>query len=94
MNSTIKKVFLIIGILVLALLIWQLFFNEDGIIVTAYNSMASSVNNKFNSVAGGERELLPYWGSGQRDSATKVESQAGQNATAQNVGRNQGEGTD
>lgn len=62
MSKTVKKVFLIIGILVLCLIVWTLVFNEHGIMVTAYNSMASSVNKSWRNIAGGEDDLIPTWG--------------------------------
>ncbi len=81
MNATIKKVFVIIGILVLALLIWQLFFNDNGIIVTSYNAVASSVNNKFKAVTGGDNALLPYWGTMNSGDVTSDAKQNGQSDT-------------
>lgn len=64
MNGTIKKVFLIIALLVLIFLIWQLFFNEDGILVTGYNAMAHGINEQFQEATGDtKRQILPYWGS-------------------------------
>lgn len=62
MNGTVKKVFLIIGLLVLIFLIWQLFFNENGILVTAYNAMATGVNTQFEKATGTSTKLLPLWG--------------------------------
>ena len=80
MNGTIKKVFLIIAVLVLIFLIWQLFFNDDGILVTAYNSMANGINEQFKEATGGDRQLLPYWG--------------GDASTTQSNAENNGQGFD
>lgn len=63
MNSSIKKVFLVIGILVLAFLIWGLFFNDGGILQTSYNSLAEAVNHTWQKVTGDSgAKLLPEIG--------------------------------
>lgn len=61
--STIKKVFLIIGVLVLAFLIWQLVFNDGGVIQTAYNAVADTINGTWQQITGDTSgEILPEWG--------------------------------
>ncbi|MDR0917953.1 MAG: hypothetical protein LBM93_01680 [Oscillospiraceae bacterium] len=50
MKKTILQVFGIIGVLVLAFLIWQLVFNDGGIIKTGYNSVANLVNTQYEKV--------------------------------------------
>ena len=67
MNSTIKKVFLIIALLVVIFLAWQLFFNDDGILVTAYNAMATGINEQFHEATGGTTNILPLWGEADAD---------------------------
>ena len=63
MNGTIKKVFGVIALLVLVFLLWQIFFNEGGILTTAYNAFAKTINNQYEKVAGEDGDqLLPYWG--------------------------------
>lgn len=61
MNKTVKTVFLLIGLIVLIFLIWQLVFNNGGIVKTIYNAMARGINKQFVRVAGTGQTLLPYW---------------------------------
>lgn len=62
MNKTVKKVFLLIGLLVIIFLGWQLIFNPNGILRTMYNSMANGINGQWEKVAGDGQTLLPAWG--------------------------------
>ena len=61
MNKTVKKVFMLIGLLVIIFLAWQLVFNNGGILMTAYNSIANGINVQWAKVAGGTQTLLPMW---------------------------------
>lgn len=61
MNGTIKKVFLIIGLLVLIFIAWQLVFNEGGILRTGYNSLANGINGQWAKVAGKNQTILALW---------------------------------
>lgn len=61
MNGVVKKVFILLGTLVLIFIIWQLVFNEGGILRTAYNAMATGINNQFAKVAGKGQTILPLW---------------------------------
>lgn len=61
MNSTIKKVFLIIGLLVLIFIAWQLIFNDGGILKTGYNSLANGINAQWAKVAGNGQTILATW---------------------------------
>lgn len=61
MNKTVKKVFLLIGLLVLIFLIWQLVFNKGGIIKTGYNAIATGINKQWAKVAGTGQKILPLW---------------------------------
>lgn len=61
MNKTVKKVFLLIGLLVLIFLIWQLVFNKGGIIKTGYNAIATGINKQWAKVAGTDQKILPLW---------------------------------
>lgn len=63
MNGTVKKVFMLIGVLVGALLAWQLVFNDGGILKTGYNTLANGVNKQYEKVAGSGTKLVPTWGS-------------------------------
>lgn len=60
MNKTVKKVFMLIGLLVLIFLIWQLVFNDGGIVKTAYNALATGINGQWEKVSG-SKELIPEW---------------------------------
>lgn len=71
MNGTVKKVFLLIGTLVLIFLIWQLVFNDGGIVKTIYNSFANGVNKQWEKVAGGGEKILPAWNDQTADSNGK-----------------------
>lgn len=62
MNKTVKKVFLLIGLLVLIFLIWQIVFNDGGIVKTVYNAMAGGINGQWAKVAGDGKKLVPEWG--------------------------------
>ena len=61
MNKTVKKVFMLIGLLVVIFLAWQLVFNKGGILKTAYNALANGINDQFKKVAGENNKLLPLW---------------------------------
>ena len=61
MNPTIKKVFLIIGLLVIIFIVWQLVFNDGGILKTGYNSMANGINDQWEKVAGNGQTILALW---------------------------------
>lgn len=56
------KVFLIIGTLVFAFIVWELVFNDGGITQTVYNSLANAVNNTYQTITGDSgATLLPSW---------------------------------
>lgn len=61
MNGTVKKVFLLIGLLVIIFIAWQLIFNDGGILKTIYNSMANGINEQWEKVAGSGETILPKW---------------------------------
>ena len=62
MNSTVKKVFMIIGLLVLIFLIWQVVFKDGGIVRTVYDKMVDGINKQWAKVAGTGEKILPNWG--------------------------------
>lgn len=74
MNKTVKKVFMLIGLLVIIFLAWQLIFNKDGILKTIYNSIANGINGQWVKVAGSGQTLLPSW-----DTSTASNNGAGFN---------------
>lgn len=61
MNGTVKKVFMLIGLLVIIFIAWQLIFNDGGILKTMYNSMANGINSQWAKVAGSGQTILPEW---------------------------------
>ena len=63
MNKTVKKVFMLIGLLVLIFIAWQLIFNDGGIVRTMYNTVANGINGQWEKVSGND-DLLPIWKSG------------------------------
>ena len=60
MNTLVRNVFLTIGALVLAFLLWQLVFTDGGVMKTSYNALARTINNQYAKTAAGA-ELLPEW---------------------------------
>lgn len=62
MSKTVRKVFLILGTLVLCFLVWQLVFNDGGIIKTGYNALANIVNTQYAKAAGSGKTVLVKWG--------------------------------
>ena len=61
----ITKVFLIIGTLVLGLLVWQLVFNQTGVIATGWNAVVAPVNEQYQRITGkADATLIPTFGDG------------------------------
>lgn len=58
MKGTIGKVFIIIGILVLGLILWLVFFSEGGVLQTGWNSVVAPVNNTWKKITGDEDSTL------------------------------------
>lgn len=58
---SIKKVFVIIGVLVLAFLLFQQFFMDGGILQIGYNAAVGQVNGLWETLTG-ETTLIPEWG--------------------------------
>lgn len=59
MKKTIRNVFLIIGVLVLCLLIWAVFFNNS--LEAAWNSVRQPINNAWNAIVGGGDDVIQDW---------------------------------
>lgn len=78
----ITKVFLVIGALVLSLVIWGLFFNGGGVLETAWNALATPINNTWKSVTGGNTNILPQF------KETGTASDTGSLDTDKNMGGN------
>ena len=60
--KTIHKVFLIVGTLVLIFILWQVFFNDGGVLQTGYNAVVDTINGVWNKLTGGTAGILPNWG--------------------------------
>jgi len=52
---------LVIAALVLSLVVWGLFFNQGGVLQTAYNALIEPVNRTWAAVSGSSEDLLPGW---------------------------------
>lgn len=61
MTKTVKKVFMLIGVLVAIFIAWQLIFNDGGILKTMYNSIANGLNGQWAKIAGSGQSLFPAW---------------------------------
>jgi hypothetical protein len=62
MNKTVKRVFMLVGLLVVIFIIWQLVFNKGGILRTGYNALANGVNAQWAKAAGDGQKVMPVWG--------------------------------
>lgn len=62
MNKTVKKVFVLIGILVGIFIAWQLIFNDGGILKVGYNALANGINKQWAKVAGNGETIMALWG--------------------------------
>lgn len=58
MNKTIVKVFVILGILVLALLIWAFVFGNG--LASIFNAIITPINSIYSTIVGGGT-LIPQW---------------------------------
>ncbi len=59
MNKTIVKVFVILGILVLALLIWAFVFGNG--IASIVDAVGTPINNIYKAISGNTQPLIPKW---------------------------------
>lgn len=59
MTGTIKKVFLVIGVLVLCLIIWGVFFG--GALGNLWNVAGDQINSGFQKVTGDNAEIVEGW---------------------------------
>lgn len=76
--SSIKKVFLIIGVLMLAFIVWSLVFNDGGVVRTAYDAISSPINSAWQTVTGDSNAmLLPDWGNTGIDLEDNLNDQGG-----------------
>lgn len=79
----ITKVFLVIGALVLCLVVWGLFFNDGGVLQTAWNALVTPVNNTWSSITGqAGAKILPEFsatGAGKETNGLDVDGNMGSN---------------
>lgn len=61
MKKTIITVFIIIGALVLALLVWRLVFAKGGLLQSGWDGVANQVNNTWHTLTGGEEDVMAKW---------------------------------
>ena len=70
--STLQKVFLVVGVLVLIFLLWQLFFNNGGVLQIGWNALAGVVNGSWDKITGGNTPLMPLWGTASQGGGTTL----------------------
>ena len=80
MSKTVKTVFLLIGLLVLIFIVWQLVFNDGGILKTGYNAMANGINAQWAKVAGSGQTILATWGDNADDNGKGFDIDTGNKA--------------
>lgn len=61
MNKTVKKVFLLIGLLVLIFMIWFFVLGGNGVVVTVLNGMIDGLNTQIEKVSS-KGNLIPSFG--------------------------------
>lgn len=59
MSGTIKKVFLVIGVLVLCLIIWGVFFG--GALGNLWNVAGGEINKGWTKITGEEESIIEGW---------------------------------
>ena len=74
MNKTIVKVFVILGILVLALLIWAFVFGNG--LSSIFNAVIAPINGVYSAIVGGNKSLIPQWNVSTANKLTTASSQA------------------
>lgn len=62
MKKTIITVFVLIGVLLICALVWDMVFNDGGIISSVWNAIATPVNNAWKAIAPNGNDLIPEWG--------------------------------
>lgn len=62
MTGTIKKVFLVIGVLVLCLIIWGVFFG--GALGNLWNATGEQLNHGWQKVTGEDGNIVQEWNAG------------------------------
>lgn len=75
MNKTIVKVFVILGILVLALLVWAFVFGDG--LQTIFNAIIAPINNIYQAMTGQKSQvLIPPWDVDTQKDVANASSQA------------------
>lgn len=65
MSKSVLKVFVIIGALVLALVVWSLTFGDGGLVQAGWNGVALFINDLYSGITGSTQMLVPTMGSDQ-----------------------------
>lgn len=81
MKKTIITVFIILGILVLALLIWAFVFNGGGL-PAIMNGVIRPINTIYQNMTGGSDSLIPEWNQGSANDITEARGNAGFGGTS------------
>lgn len=75
MNKTIVKVFIILGILVLALLIWAFVFGNG--LETIFNAVIAPINGIYQAMTGNTgSSLIPAWKTNTQNNIQSASNQA------------------
>lgn len=75
MNKTIVKVFVILGILVLALLVWAFVFGNG--LQSIFNAIIAPINGIYQAMTGQKSQsLIPQWNVGTQKNVANASSQA------------------
>lgn len=76
MNKTIVKVFVILGILVLALLVWAFVFGNG--LETIFNAIIAPINGIYRDMIGGNASdsLIPEWNVASQKNVQNASTQA------------------
>lgn len=65
MKKGILQVFAVIAILVVAMLAWDIVFNDGGVVEVVYTQVTTPINEVWQSITGDTSAILiPEWGSG------------------------------
>lgn len=77
MNKTIVKVFIILGILVLALLIWAFVFGNG--LESIFNAVIDPINGIYRGMTGepATKSLIPRWSNNNANNIASASSNAG-----------------
>ncbi len=61
MKGMIVKVFLVIGVLIACLVLWNLFLGDDGLLSKGWNLMGSEINETVQDLTGTSDDIIDEW---------------------------------